>query len=216
MTQLSLDRATETGDTLICGLTPSGRIDVRPGSAEDGPRISAAAAQRILGAFHAGRGHGVLQLGAGELGRDLHPTLSYWRDIGQAVVAGICGAFDPTGSTHKRSLVVPDLAPDEIETYLQSAPPMQGAELITPALLAELWTEVGQALALEAASFKEGVQGYLKKQSSVWNVVGRVCFHLAENKRDPRYPFAFMATYVHRVSQRAKPQHLPLGRALED
>ncbi len=31
MTQLSLDRAPEAGDTLICGLTPSGRIDVRPG-----------------------------------------------------------------------------------------------------------------------------------------------------------------------------------------
>ena len=29
-------------------------------------------------------------------------------------------------------------------------------------------------------------------------------------------PFAFMATYVHKVSRQAKPQHLPLGRALED
>ncbi len=77
MTQLSLDRAPEASDTLICGLTPSGRIDVRPGGAEDGPRISAAAARRILSAFNAGRGHGVLQLGAGQLGRDLHPTLSY-------------------------------------------------------------------------------------------------------------------------------------------
>ncbi len=76
MTQLSLDRAPEAGDTLVCGLTPSGRIDVRPGSPEDGPRIAAAAAQRILGAFKVGRGHGLLQLGAGELGSDLHPTLS--------------------------------------------------------------------------------------------------------------------------------------------
>ncbi|MCH7667540.1 MAG: DEAD/DEAH box helicase, partial [Acidobacteria bacterium] len=216
MTQLSLDRAPEADDTLICRLTPSGRIDVRPGSAEDGPRISATAAQRILDAFRAGRGHGVLQLGAGELGRDLHPTLSYWRDIGQALVGRVCGAFDPIDPTHKNSLVVPAPTQDEIEAYLQSAPPMQGAEFITSALLLELWSEIGQALALEAASFKEGVKGYLEKQSSVWNVVGRVCFHLAENKRDPHYPFAFMATYVHKVSKHAKPQHLPLGRALMD
>jgi hypothetical protein len=52
MTQLSLDRAPEAGDTLVSGLTPSGRIDVRLGSPEDGPRIAAAAAQRILGAFN--------------------------------------------------------------------------------------------------------------------------------------------------------------------
>ena len=47
-------------------------------------------------------------------------------------------------------------------------------------------------------------------------MVGRVCFHLAENKRDPEFPFAFIATYVHKVSKQAKPQHLPLGRALKD
>jgi non-specific serine/threonine protein kinase len=150
------------------------------------------------------------------LGRDLHPTLSYWRDIGQALVGRVCGALDPIDPTHKDSLVVPAPTTDEIEAYLQSAPPMQGAEFITPALLLELWIETGQALTLEAANFKEGVKGYLEEQNSAWNVVGRVCFHLAENKRDPHYPFAFMATYVHKVSKHAKPQHLPLGRALKD
>ena len=190
MTQRSFDRAPEAGETLVCGLTPSGRIDVRRGSSELGPPISSAAAQRILDAFQAGRGYGVLQLGAGELGRDLHPSLSYWREIGQALVGRVCGGVDPSDPTHTQSLVVPEITQDEIEAYLQSAPPMQGAELISPALLLELWSEIGQALALEAARFKEGVKGYLETQSSVWNVVGRVCLHLAENKRDPRYPFA--------------------------
>jgi len=175
--------------------------------------MSGAAVQRILDAFNIDRGHGVLHLGAGELGADLHPTLSYWRDIGQSLVARVCGALDPTDP---RSLVVPDPAPDDLETFAQSAPPMQGAELITPALLGELWSDTGKALAVEAARFKGGVPGYLRKQSSVWNVVGRVCFHLAENKRDPQYPFAFIATYVDKVSKQAKPQHLPLGRALSD
>jgi len=93
---------------------------------------------------------------------------------------------------------------------------MQGGELLTPALLGDLWTEIGEALAAEAARFEDGVQGYLKEQSSVWHVVGRVCFHLAENKRDPTFPFAFIATYVHKVSNQAKLQYLPLGRALKD
>ena len=63
---------------------------------------------------------------------------------------------------------------------------------------------------------EDGIQGYLKKHGSVWNVVGRVCFHLAENKLDMEYPFAFIATYVHRVSRQAEPQHLPLGKALKE
>ena len=93
---------------------------------------------------------------------------------------------------------------------------MRGAELIGPPLLEDLWLDMGKALTAEAARFKDGVQGYLREQSSVWNVVGRVCFHLAENKQDPDFPFAFIATYVHKVSIEAKPQHLPLGRALKD
>jgi hypothetical protein len=57
---------------------------------------------------------------------------------------------------------------------------------------------------------------YLKSCNPVWNAVGRVTFHLAENKRNPAYPFAFLATYTHRISEQGKVQHLPLGRALEE
>jgi non-specific serine/threonine protein kinase len=213
MTQLSFNNAADISNPLVCGLTPSGRIDVRSGSPEEDPQMSTATIQRILDAFNIGRGHGVLHLGAAEVGTELHPTLAYWRDIGQTLVARVCGALDPTDP---KSVVIPEPSPDELEVYAQSIPPMQGAELITPALLAELWSDVGKALTVETARYTDGVQGYLKKQNSVWNVVGRVCLHLAENKRDPLFPFAFIATYVHKVSKQARPQHLPLGRALKD
>jgi non-specific serine/threonine protein kinase len=39
--------------------------------------------------------------------------------------------------------------------------------------------------------------------------------HLAENKRDQENPFAFLATYVSRLSAQGRPQHEPLGRALQ-
>ena len=203
----------KASSTLSCRLTPSGRIDVHADLPVEGPGLSTAVQRRILDAFDAGRGHGVLRLGAGELSTDLPPTFSYWRDIGKAFVARVCGALDPTDP---RSLVVPEPAPDELEAFTEATPPMQGAELVTPSLLRELWFDVGKALTAEAAGFEGGIPGYLKSQSPVWNVVGRVCFHLAENKRDPSFPFAFIATYVHEVSSQAKAQHLPLGRALKD
>ena len=213
MTQRSLDSISNTDSTLVCGLTPSGHIEVRPELTNGDLTMSAATQQRILKAFGTGRGHGVLHLGAGELGSDLHPTLSYWRDIGQSFVARACGELDPTDPS---SLVLPQSDSDEISAFVQAAPPMRGAELIGPPLLEDLWLDMGKALTAEAARFKDGVQGYLREQSSVWNVVGRVCFHLAENKQEPDFPFAFIATYVHKVSIEAKPQHLPLGRALKD
>jgi non-specific serine/threonine protein kinase len=213
VTQLSIDSTPDAGSTLLCGLTPSGRIDVHQGSPDEGPRLPTPVQQRILGAFAAGRGLGVLHLGAAELSTELHPTLSYWRDVGQAFVARVCGALDPTDP---KSLVLPDPDPDEISAFVHAAPPMRGAELITALMLEDLWSDLGKALSAETTRFNDGVQGYLKKQNSVWNVVGRVCFHLAENKRDPEFPFAFIATYVHKVSRQAKPQYLPLGRALKD
>ena len=47
-------------------------------------------------------------------------------------------------------------------------------------------------------------------------MVGRVTFHLAENKRHPTHPFAFMASYASRISSQSRVQHLPLGRALQE
>ena len=164
-----------------------------------------------MAAFKTGRGHGVLHLGARELGTDLHPTLSYWRAIGRSFVAKVCGALDPTDPT---SLVIPDPQTGEIKEFSETVPPMQGGEFVTPAMLADLWSDLGKALTFEAARHG-GVQDYLDKQGSVWHVVGRVCLHLAENKRDLDYPFAFIATYVERVSTEATPQHVPLGQALK-
>lgn len=197
--------------TLVCELTPRGRIDVRPGGREDGPPVPERTARRILYAFAAGRGPGVLHLGAAELSTELPPSLSFWRDLGRSFIGRVCGALDPT---EPKALCVPEPDPDDIAALLQAVAPMRGAELLDAALLADIWSDLGAALSVAASGHPEGVQGYLGQHSSVWNVVGRVCFHLAETKRDPTHPFAFMATYVHKVSKQAKPQHLPLGEAL--
>ena len=46
--------------------------------------------------------------------------------------------------------------------------------------------------------------------------MGRVCFHLAENKKDPSYPFAFLATYAPRLTDPVRIRYQPLGRALQE
>jgi non-specific serine/threonine protein kinase len=213
MTQLALDTSSDLQQSLFCGLTPSGQIAIRQGSIQDGPALAPATGKRILAAFSKSRGHGVLHLGAAELSTDLDPTLGFWRELGQLLVAKVCVALDPTAP---KAFVVPEPDPDELDALAHAAPPMQGAELISSALLGELWADAGGALVEEAGKRVDGIQGYLQAHNSIWNVVGRVCFHLAENKRDPDYPFAFIATYAHKISKHAKLQHLPLNRALQE
>ena len=45
--------------------------------------------------------------------------------------------------------------------------------------------------------------------------MGRVCFHLAENRNDAARPFAFMVTYASGFGAAGRVKHLPLRRALE-
>jgi len=93
---------------------------------------------------------------------------------------------------------------------------MRGAERVNVDLLASLWGQLGEALHRRAAEHEEGVDGYLRSCHSVWHVAGRVCLHVAENKRDPARPFAFLATYARVGRQGGKVRHVPLRRALKE
>jgi len=46
---------------------------------------------------------------------------------------------------------------------------------------------------------------FLKGRHPAWNLVGRVYFNLAENRKDPDTPFAFLATYTSRLSAHGNP-----------
>jgi non-specific serine/threonine protein kinase len=72
----------------------------------------------------------------------------------------------------------------------------------------------GCAFCIELAESKCGIQEFLKRRNEAWNLVGRVHFNLAENRKDPDAPFAFLATYTTRLTAKAKAQHHPLGKAL--
>ncbi|HME20452.1 MAG TPA: SNF2 helicase-associated domain-containing protein, partial [Acetobacteraceae bacterium] len=93
---------------------------------------------------------------------------------------------------------------------------MAGAEYLTQDILRALWAATAAAFATSLASAKSDLQSFLKALDPAWNLVGRVHFNLAENRRDPDAPFAFMATYTTQLSAQAKAQHLPLGQALRE
>jgi hypothetical protein len=52
----------------------------------------------------------------------------------------------------------------------------------------------------ELADAGLSVQEFLKSRHPAWNLVGRVHFNIAENRKDEDAPFAFLATYTARLS----------------
>jgi non-specific serine/threonine protein kinase len=196
-------------------LTPHGRLSVE--DQDNGPDIDAAASIRLIDAFAQGAGYGLMWLGAAEVGQALPPLFVWWRDFAALYVGSLCLHASGMEAEGPRKLPsVPAPTPAELSSLVLTAPIMAGAEYLTQDVLLALWDEMERAFAASLAAAKVGLQAFLTTLNRAWNLVGRVHFNLAENRRDPDQPFAFMATYTTRLSAQAKVQHVPLGQALRE
>ena len=193
--------------TLAPLFTPHGRLSLVPAS--DAPLLEASAASRLQAAFERGSGHGLLQLGAGEVATALPAVLAYWRDFAVRYVTSLCTLPDAEDGVSKFEVAPP--SQQVLAALAAAAPPMAGAEYVTEAALERLWHELESALRDEVLTARGTVQEFLRRHDPAWNLVGRVHFNLAENHKDAEAPFAFIATYTTRLSKQAKAQHLPLG-----
>ncbi len=196
-------------------LTPHGRL--RAEDQDDGPEIDAAASIRLIDAFARGTGYGLVWLGAAEVGQALPPLFVWWRDFAALYVGSLC--LHASGLEAEERVKLPSIpAPTaaELSSLVLTAPIMAGAEYLTEDVLLALWDEMEQAFVASLAAAKIGLQTFLSTLNRAWKLVGRVHFNLAENRRDPDEPFAFMATYTTRLSAQAKAQHVPLGQALRE
>jgi non-specific serine/threonine protein kinase len=193
-------------------LTPHGSLTLRREGEMTTPELAHGA--RLEAAFGRGTGHGLLYLGADEVGAALPPVLSYWRELATRYVTALCALPDIGEGQTKPPVPAP--ADEELNTMAAAAPPMTGAEYLTASVLADLWRGMDAAFEVELVEAKLPVQEFLKSRHPAWNLVGRVHFNLAENRKDEEAPFAFLATYTTRLSAQAKAQHLPLGKALQE
>ena len=193
-------------------LTPHGSLTLR----ETGEALVLEPEQglRLKKAFARGTGYGLLWLGASEVGTTLPPVLSYWRELGVRYVTALC-ALPGIGEGEAKP-PVPIPGGGEFDTIAVAVPPMIGAEYLTADVLANLWRDMDAAFDAELAEARLSAQEYLKSCHPAWNLVGRVHFNLAENRKDEDAPFAFLATYTTRLSAAATAQHLPLGKALQE
>jgi superfamily II DNA or RNA helicase len=195
--------------SLEIAISPGGRLFLER-VAELVPAVSEKWASRLQSTFDASPAKGLLLLATDALTLSLPPSPAYWRDFARGYLQRLC----QTGGVNGGPAPLLPAERDKLWEFVQDAPPMRGGEFLTSDLLERLWQEFGALVTRESAA--TGLSGWLQSKNPLWHTVGRVTFHLAENKRDPHRPFAFLATYTHRLSDQGKPQHLPLARALQE
>jgi non-specific serine/threonine protein kinase len=194
-------------------LTPHGLLLVEPG-AEASLWLDAAMAKRVALAFEESPARGLLELATRELNSSLPAAAGWWREFGRRYLTLLCHLPDLEQAREIPALPFPPGS--EWLPWLDSAPPMRGGEYLTLELLGGLWQELDQLVRAEIAAHERGAADWLRDSHPLWRMVGRVTFHLAENKKHPTHPFAFLATYASRISSQSRLQHLPLNRALQE
>ena len=192
-------------------ISPAGRVylEIAHG-AIDAP--ASAVTTRICKAFERSGAHGLLQLGAVELGAVLPPALAFGREFAHLFMARLTAVAALPEQWATVELPAPSA---ELEDLVAAAPPVTGAEYLDAAVLDAWWADLHTAVREDIAAGGGDVNAWLRGKHPSWNLVGRVCFHLAENKGNEQAPFAFLATCASHVSKDARIQHVPLGRALQ-
>ncbi len=199
--------------TLELVLSPAGQLRLEPGpppSNGDGP-LDESSSRRLQAAFAKGSSEGLLQLASTQAQSPLPAPFSYWRAFAARFLTALCHAPEPANGEPGAT---PPPAPDELAQLVLAAPLLRGAEYLSASVLEGLWRLLDRQARAEAAA--GGLAAWLQTRAPLWHRVGRVCFHLAENKRDPERPFAFLATYAPRVSTLGRVEYQPLSKALEE
>ena len=173
--------------------------------------------QKLTDGFARGNADGLLALVNEDISASAPLACRYFRQFTREIITALCRVQCGNASELPRALA--ELRPEQsaLDAEIMAAPPMRGAEYINAdwlqSLHGELITWVTDQYKPRFGPFAE----WVRKLNPAWKSVGKVSFHLAENKQDTSgaYPFAFLATFIHRLSENDVPRHLPLGTAIK-
>ncbi len=189
-------------------LTPAGIPVIQEGPGEK----KAAWEAPVRKAFAAGAAPGLAALASLPKPSGLPPASAYWRDFASRFLTRLCHTPETAGTPE----AVDPSSDGELPALVLAAPPMHGGEYLSQETLLSLWRALDEWARDEIEEKQGDLAAFLAEHAPRFRQVGRVCFHLAENKRNPELPFAFLATYASGLKPDGAPRYLPLSRALEE
>ena len=137
------------------------------------------------------------------------PSIRFWQEIASHFLTALCHL--PIEVEYS-PLEAPET--ERLAGWIIRAPPMTGGEYLSIERMLALWEELNKWVTSASAEYS-GINQFLAQWAPKWQQVGRVCFHLAENKKDLERPFAFLATYSTGFGIGGNLKHLPLKNTLK-
>ena len=186
-------------------LTPAGRLRWESSGDEAAPTGSSS----LQSAFETDWREALFTLAADKIPTQDMPSVRYWQQLVERYLTGLCHVPEDAESFEVEPLTSADCA-----HWILTAPPMQGGEYLSEGTLQRIWERL-DGWVRETVTSTGGLAAFLQRRAPKWHQVGRVCFHLAENRNDGARPFAFMATYASGFGAAGRLKHLPLRKALE-
>ncbi|MGD0886801.1 MAG: DEAD/DEAH box helicase [Thermodesulfovibrionales bacterium] len=168
--------------------------------------------QEISRRFGVDRDSAFLFLGFSDKSIHLSDSINFWRAFAGMFAERIRMTTD---REQIRGNITVSLSPDEARSVFDSAPLMIGAEYLNVGLLENIWYGLNRCFVEGVRHFKGTVEEFIRSYSPNVHLIGRVYFHLVENKKDDA-PFAFLATYSTGLNAQGTSRHLPLKYALEE
>lgn len=196
-------------------LTPKGHLFIRENT--EGWSVSEKLADSLIRKFSSSNAAGLFYLIQENQLESIPSSFFYFKKMIKDFITRICHFAE--GQTDEIDTVLASVKPDDsfFTFTVMDAPIMSGAEYITTEFLSGLWQELGTFLKNESLKSGENWRLYIQKLNPAWANVGKLVFHLAENKspKSPAEPFIFMITFIHRLSEQEKPKHLPFSSAIK-
>lgn len=122
---------------------------------------------------------------------------------------------NPLDDARSLNAMVPDTA--QAAKIVLGMPPLKGGEYLSAAIIIGWHEAFRDYIKGEIEQRRISAAEWLQGLGEPWNRIGKVFFHLAENRDDQTgaHPFAFLATFAHKSSAGGELSHLPLGRAAQ-
>ena len=155
----------------------------------------------------------LLFLGFSDKNIPISTSLNFLRNFSQIFTTKLRLTEDLESLREKVNIEITD---DEISDVIKNTPFMIGAEYLDDALLKFLWARINTKYQQEIKEFDGTVENFFQSYSPNLHLVGRVHFHLVENKQQEKHPFAFLATYSTQLNKEGKSKHIPLKYAFKE
>ena len=203
----SMDRS------LTASVSPQGRLFLEMTDDELVKPIEPALSRLLLNAFDKSTSTGLTLLASTQLEKGLNAPLDFWRRFAESYFQALCRS---ASQDSKQWCSPQPPSSDELQERIDASPAIRGIEYLIVQSLTRIWNELDAHThqAVKNSDDKD-LANYLHQLNEAWNLVGRVTFHLAENKKNPGLPFAFLATYTDGRSNTGTIRHVPLADALK-